>query len=170
MGDNTAPISARLRSKAHSLPLVSLQVYDRIIPHRARETLALLMLALVIALVLDLALRTLRSALLGWRAMYFARQLEHEGVSAFMYTGGFHIPPRTITSSVTDDLMVVDEKKPVEEDESAIIKRAEAMLDQTKSTDPFPYTCLIDETRQRNDLAARPERVSQAVTVRMGTG
>ena len=76
---------------ALGLPLVSLQVYDRIIPHRARETLALLMLALVIALVLDLALRTLRSALLGWRAMYFARQLEHEAVTRLLHARGVSV-------------------------------------------------------------------------------
>src|SRR5918999_1280401 len=35
------------------LPLVTLQVYDRIIPHRARETLAFLLIGLVVALVFD---------------------------------------------------------------------------------------------------------------------
>ena len=36
------------------------------------------------------------------------RQLQAQGVTALMYTGGFHVPPRTITGSVTDDLMLID--------------------------------------------------------------
>lgn len=34
-------------------------------------------------------------------------------------------------------------------DLTAITKRAEALLDQTKSTDPFPYGCILDERRNR---------------------
>ncbi len=63
------------------LPLVTLQVYDRIIPHRARETLTFLLIGLAIALVFDLALRTARSALLSWQAMRFVRGIEHEAVT-----------------------------------------------------------------------------------------
>jgi DNA-binding beta-propeller fold protein YncE len=34
-------------------------------------------------------------------------------------------------------------------DEASITKRAEAILDDTKSDDPFPYACLLDERRNR---------------------
>ena len=34
-------------------------------------------------------------------------------------------------------------------DEAAIAKRAEALLDQTRSDDPFPYGCVLDEKRGR---------------------
>ncbi|HEX8825311.1 MAG TPA: amidohydrolase family protein [Archangium sp.] len=37
-----------------------------------------------------------------------ARQLTEGGVSAFLYTGGFHLPPRTLTGSVTEDLVLID--------------------------------------------------------------
>jgi beta-aspartyl-dipeptidase (metallo-type) len=37
-----------------------------------------------------------------------ARQLTAGGVSAFLYTGGFHLPPRTLTGSVRDDLVLID--------------------------------------------------------------
>jgi beta-aspartyl-dipeptidase (metallo-type) len=37
-----------------------------------------------------------------------ARQLTEEGVSAFVYTGGFHLPPRTLTGSVERDLVLID--------------------------------------------------------------
>jgi DNA-binding beta-propeller fold protein YncE len=35
------------------------------------------------------------------------------------------------------------------EDEAAITKRAEVVLDTTTARDPFPYTCVLDEKRQR---------------------
>ena len=34
-------------------------------------------------------------------------------------------------------------------DEASITKRAEAILDDTRSDDPFPYACLLDPTQQR---------------------
>ena len=37
-----------------------------------------------------------------------ARQLTEGGVSAFLYTGGFHLPPRTLTGSIRDDLVLID--------------------------------------------------------------
>lgn len=37
-----------------------------------------------------------------------ARGLEEEGVSAYIYTGNYHIPTPTITSSVKDDIMLID--------------------------------------------------------------
>jgi beta-aspartyl-dipeptidase (metallo-type) len=36
------------------------------------------------------------------------RQLEADGLSAYMLTGGFTVPPKTITGSVGDDVIVVD--------------------------------------------------------------
>ncbi len=37
-----------------------------------------------------------------------ARQLTEQGVTALLYTGGFHLPPRTLTGSVEDDLVFID--------------------------------------------------------------
>jgi len=37
-----------------------------------------------------------------------ARQLQAEGITAYIYTGAFPVPPPTITGSVTDDLVLVD--------------------------------------------------------------
>lgn len=39
--------------------------------------------------------------------------------------------------------------KPLDPDTAAIIKRAEALLDPTHPEAPFPYTCRLDEKRQR---------------------
>ena len=38
---------------------------------------------------------------------------------------------------------------PTDDDEAAITKRAEALLDQTRPEDPFPYACVLDEKRSR---------------------
>ncbi|HTD85513.1 MAG TPA: beta-propeller fold lactonase family protein, partial [Candidatus Binatia bacterium] len=49
----------------------------------------------------------------------------------------------------TNKLVAFEAQKASTEDEDAIKKRAEAALDTTTSADPFPYTCLIDEKRER---------------------
>jgi beta-aspartyl-dipeptidase (metallo-type) len=38
-----------------------------------------------------------------------ARQLRAQGLTAYIYTGGFHVPPLTITSSVVSDLVLIPE-------------------------------------------------------------
>lgn len=40
-------------------------------------------------------------------------------------------------------------KRKTDEDEDAITKRMEALLDTTESNDPFPYACALDERRRR---------------------
>lgn len=37
-----------------------------------------------------------------------ARGLEEEGISAYIYTGNYHVPTPTITSSVKDDVILID--------------------------------------------------------------
>src|SRR5580704_18234835 len=64
---------------ALALPLSIMQVYDRVIPNRSFSTLAWLFFGLAIALVIDFALKTLRSVLLSWQATRFARSVENEG-------------------------------------------------------------------------------------------
>lgn len=50
----------------------------------------------------DTTTRTL-TALLGK-----ARELEAGGITAYIYTGGFPVPPRTLTGSIVDDLVLID--------------------------------------------------------------
>jgi ATP-binding cassette, subfamily C, bacterial LapB len=69
---------------ALSLPLSIMQVYDRVIPNRSFSTLAWLFVGLAIALLIDFALKTSRSALLSWQATRFARNVENEGVTRFL--------------------------------------------------------------------------------------
>jgi len=53
------------------MPIVLLQVYDRILPYQATNTLALLIVGLILVLVLDAILNTLRSSVTGWNAARF---------------------------------------------------------------------------------------------------
>ncbi len=57
-----------------ALPMVLLQVYDRIIPNVALQTLTLLIMGLIIVLIIDVLLRTARSYLSGW----IGAKYEHE--------------------------------------------------------------------------------------------
>ena len=60
-----------------ALPLVILQVYDRILPNHATDTFTLLIFGLLIAAVLDGILRVARSSILTWKGV----QYEHtEGI------------------------------------------------------------------------------------------
>ena len=54
-----------------ALPAVLLQIYDRISPNTATDTLLILMLGLVVALLIDAVLRVARSNILGWHAAQF---------------------------------------------------------------------------------------------------
>lgn len=54
-----------------AMPLVILQVYDRIIPNQAYGTLTMLVIGLSIALILDAALRVIRAYFLGWNGARF---------------------------------------------------------------------------------------------------
>jgi len=83
---------------ALSLPLSIMQVYDRVIPNHALSTLAWLFFGLAIALVIDLVLKTLRSALLSWEAAHFARNVENEGVARFLHApnGVFEREPAAV--------------------------------------------------------------------------
>ncbi|RMG33106.1 MAG: ATP-binding cassette domain-containing protein [Gammaproteobacteria bacterium] len=53
------------------LPMVILQLYDRIIPHQAIETFAFLMAGMVAVVVIDTALKIFRSQILSWDGARF---------------------------------------------------------------------------------------------------
>ena len=57
-----------------ALPMVLLQVYDRLIPNQALNTLSILIIGLVVVLLMDVLLRTARSYMVGW----IGAQYEHE--------------------------------------------------------------------------------------------
>ncbi|KAA5599003.1 peptidase domain-containing ABC transporter [Blastochloris sulfoviridis] len=66
------------------LPLTILQVYDRIIPNHAKETLFALFFGLCVALILDFSLKSARSALLSWLSTQFVLQVSDEAVARLL--------------------------------------------------------------------------------------
>lgn len=63
--------SLALNLLALGLPIVILQIYDRIIPHNAADTLVLLIAGLAMVLALDAMLRITRHYLINWWAAKF---------------------------------------------------------------------------------------------------
>lgn len=63
--------SVAINLLALALPIVILQVYDRIIPNQAMDTFAFLIIGIVVVLILDTALRIFRTLLLSWEGAKF---------------------------------------------------------------------------------------------------
>lgn len=61
-----------------AMPLTILQVYDRILPNKATDTLVILIAGLGFVLVIDAVLKTIRSYLTGWLAASFTHQAHVE--------------------------------------------------------------------------------------------
>ncbi len=60
---------------ALALPLVILQVYDRVLPNQSYDTLSLLLLGLTGVMILDTFMKLARSYLVGWNAARYEHQL-----------------------------------------------------------------------------------------------
>src|SRR3982751_3139008 len=58
-----------------------------------------------------------------------AKALKEEGLSAFIWTGGYSVPPTAITESVRDDIMFVEE----------VIGAGEIAISDERSTDPLAH-------------------------------
>lgn len=63
-----------------ALPLVVLQVYDRIIPNNALATLAFLIAGLAIVIALETAMKIARAYVMGWAALHTSYHMEVEAV------------------------------------------------------------------------------------------
>lgn len=55
-----------------------------------------------------------------------AKALREEGLTAFVYTGGYNVPPTTLTGSVRDDIMFIEE----------VIGAGEVAVSDLRSTEP----------------------------------
>ena len=55
-----------------------------------------------------------------------AKALREEGLTAFIYTGGYNVPPTTITNSIRNDLLFIDE----------VIGAGEVAISDVRSTHP----------------------------------
>ncbi|MBT6095748.1 MAG: ATP-binding cassette domain-containing protein [Rhodospirillaceae bacterium] len=67
-----------------ALPLVILQVYDRIIPNESTETFLFLCLGLVVVIFIDGFLRSLRSQIITWAAARFEHAVSTRAVRALL--------------------------------------------------------------------------------------
>lgn len=83
-GVTAASLTINLLSLA--LPAVLLQIYDRIIPNSATDTLLLLVLGLSVALLFDGILRVARSTLLGWHGAQFEQLAGCQAVRRLLFS------------------------------------------------------------------------------------
>ncbi len=65
---------------ALALPIVLLQVYDRIIPRQAMASLVVLGLGLLLAVILEFAIRAARAAILGWVGAAYEHRMRSAAV------------------------------------------------------------------------------------------
>lgn len=64
-----------------ALPLTVLQVYDRVIPNNAANTLFLLIAGVILCVLIELILRIARAYIIGWNAMQFSVAASSDALS-----------------------------------------------------------------------------------------
>ncbi len=92
---------------ALGLPLVILQVYDRILPNQALETLTLLMIAMALVVVIDTTLKIARAYLVGWTAGRFQHQTSVEALKRLLNAPS-HMIEKDAPSVHVDRLNAID--------------------------------------------------------------
>lgn len=75
---------------ALALPLVLLQVFDRVVPNKAEDTLSILFMGLVVALLLDVVLKGCRTIVLGHFAEEYELQKGREVVEHIVDADPYH--------------------------------------------------------------------------------
>jgi ATP-binding cassette subfamily B protein len=88
-----AAASTAINLLALALPLLMLQVFDRILPHRSLDTLTLLMLGTAVALAAEALLRLMRAYVMVWAAARFEHSAMNDAFSRLLAT-----PPEKIDS------------------------------------------------------------------------
>ncbi|WP_181040158.1 peptidase domain-containing ABC transporter [Paremcibacter congregatus] len=100
-----------LNTLSLALPMVLLQVYDRIIPNVALQTLTLLIFGLVVVLIIDVLLRTARSYLSGWVGAKYEHEMGCQSVEKLLradlqelekVSSGVHLDRLSSIDSVRD--------------------------------------------------------------------
>jgi beta-aspartyl-dipeptidase (metallo-type) len=76
-----------------------------------------------------------------------ASQLWAEGITAYFYTGGFELPPRTLTGSVMDDLVLIDK----------VIGTGEIAISDPRWIDPLldPLAHIVVQTVTGGKMAGK---------------
>lgn len=76
--------SAFINLMGLGLPLTILHIYDRVLPHEAFNTLALLVIGLITVVAIDSTLRIARGAIMAWRAASFSHRLSMDAMGRLM--------------------------------------------------------------------------------------
>ncbi len=87
-----------------------------------------------------------------------ARGLEEEGISAYIYTGSYQIPVRTLTGSIVDDLILIDK----------VIGCGEIAISDHRSSQPTreEFARIAGDTRTGGILSGK----AGLVNIHMGDG
>lgn len=87
-----------------------------------------------------------------------ARGLEEEGITAYIYTGSYQIPVRTLTGSVADDLILLDK----------VIGTGEIAISDHRSSQPTyeEFARIVADTRVGGILSGK----AGIVNIHMGDG
>lgn len=90
-----------------ALPLAMLQIFDRIIPHRAFNTLGLLVLGLVITFILEAFLRQARATIIAWEGARFEHRMARMMVETYLNAPAILVEKKAIGAHL-DSLNAVD--------------------------------------------------------------
>lgn len=90
-----------------ALPLAMLQIFDRIIPHRAFNTLSLLALGLVITFILEAFLRQARATIIAWEGARFEHRTAQMMVETYLNAPAILVEKKAIGAHL-DSLNAVD--------------------------------------------------------------
>ena len=87
-----------------------------------------------------------------------ARGLEEEGITAYIYTGSYQVPVRTLTGSIVDDLILIDK----------VVGCGEIALSDHRSSQPTceEFARIVGDTRGGGILSGK----AGLVNIHMGDG
>ncbi len=83
-----------------ALPIMTLQVYDRILPSEDTGTLAVLIVGVVIALTLEVMLRLMRAYMIGWSGAAFEHRVACDAIEHLMSANLSRLPDHGVAGSV----------------------------------------------------------------------
>lgn len=90
-----------------ALPLVILQVYDRILPNEATATLSLLILGLVVIMIIDTTMKIARAYMVGWVTAHHEFAVATEAISRLLNTPSSRIESEPPSAHI-DRLNAID--------------------------------------------------------------
>ena len=104
---------------AFALPLMMLQIYDRVIPHKGYETLSVLTIGVIVAIGLELLLRTTRAHLMALAGDAFERQTQAQLFERLLRTD-LNVVEQQSTGAYMDQISSIDRIRDFRHGETAI--------------------------------------------------